>query len=213
MRLVQLGQRLATQVGQLRPCRPVRRVELIRALAALQAGESPTAETAAAEAEALSFPGARVLVVDDSEVNREVAGEALSRLGAAADFACEVRRAELVPDPGDETRYRTLCPDGTFVEIAPASWALVLSGPQDWATAGLSRLLFDHEGEELTVTVDAYGHTHTPTDAERVVQLTSFAQLYVGLTAEGAAPVSDTPGSDGGSVLGPVSSDSAAPQG
>ncbi|WP_245777304.1 EAL domain-containing protein [Brevundimonas viscosa] len=66
---------------------PVRRVELIRALAALQAGESPTAETAAAEAEALSFPGARVLVVDDSEVNREVAGEALSRLGAAADFA------------------------------------------------------------------------------------------------------------------------------
>jgi Flp pilus assembly protein CpaB len=52
-----------------------------------------------------------------------------------------------------------------------------------------------------------------PTDAERVVQLTSFAQLYVGLTAEGAAPVTDTPGSDGGSVLGPVSSDSAAPQG
>jgi Flp pilus assembly protein CpaB len=52
-----------------------------------------------------------------------------------------------------------------------------------------------------------------PTDAERVVQLTSFAQLYVGLTADGAAPVTDTPGSDGGSVLGPVSSDSAAPQG
>lgn len=52
-----------------------------------------------------------------------------------------------------------------------------------------------------------------PTDAERVVQLTSFAQLYVGLTAEGAGPVPDTPGTDGGSVLGPVSSDSAAPQG
>ncbi len=66
---------------------PVRRVELIRALAALQAGESPTAETSGAEADALSFPGARVLVVDDSEVNREVAGEALSQLGVAADFA------------------------------------------------------------------------------------------------------------------------------
>lgn len=52
-----------------------------------------------------------------------------------------------------------------------------------------------------------------PADAERVVQLMSFAQLYVGLTADGAAPVPDTPGSDGGSVLGPVSSDSAAPQG
>lgn len=53
----------------------------------------------------------------------------------------------------------------------------------------------------------------SPTDAERVVQLTSFAQLYLSLTADGASPVSDTPGSDGGSVLGPVSSDSAAPQG
>ena len=66
---------------------PVRRLELIRALAALQAGESPGATKANAGAEALTFPGARVLVVDDSEVNREVAGEALSRLGAAADFA------------------------------------------------------------------------------------------------------------------------------
>lgn len=52
-----------------------------------------------------------------------------------------------------------------------------------------------------------------PTDAERLIQLTSFAGAYVSLTAEGAAPVPDTPGSDGGSVLGPVSSDSAAPQG
>ena len=51
-----------------------------------------------------------------------------------------------------------------------------------------------------------------PSDAERVVQLTSFAQLYVSLTAEGAPPVSDTPGSDGGTVVGPISSDSAAPQ-
>lgn len=52
-----------------------------------------------------------------------------------------------------------------------------------------------------------------PTDAERLIQVTSFAGAYVSLTADGAAPVPDTPGSDGGSVLGPVSSDSAAPQG
>lgn len=52
-----------------------------------------------------------------------------------------------------------------------------------------------------------------PTDAERLIQVTSFAGAYVSLTAEGAAPVADTPGSDGGTVLGPVSSDSAAPQG
>jgi len=35
----------------------------------------------------LQFPGARVLVVDDSEVNREVAAEALARLGAEVDLA------------------------------------------------------------------------------------------------------------------------------
>jgi len=52
-----------------------------------------------------------------------------------------------------------------------------------------------------------------PTDAERVMQVSQFAQLYFSLTAEGAAPASDTPGADGSSVLDPVSSDSAAPQG
>jgi len=52
-----------------------------------------------------------------------------------------------------------------------------------------------------------------PTDAERVVQVSQFAQLYVSLTADGAAPAGDTPGADGGSVLDPVSSDSAAPRG
>jgi len=52
-----------------------------------------------------------------------------------------------------------------------------------------------------------------PTDAERVVQVSSFAQLYVSLTAEGAAPAGDTPGSDGRTVLDPVSADSAAPRG
>ena len=52
-----------------------------------------------------------------------------------------------------------------------------------------------------------------PADAERLIQVTSFAGAYVSLTAEGASPAPDTEGSDGGTVLGPVSSDSAAPQG
>jgi signal transduction histidine kinase/EAL domain-containing protein (putative c-di-GMP-specific phosphodiesterase class I)/CheY-like chemotaxis protein len=66
---------------------PVRRAELIAALAAVQAGQSPDEAAARTDVEALSFPGVRVLVVDDSEVNREVAGEALARLGAVVDFA------------------------------------------------------------------------------------------------------------------------------
>lgn len=50
-----------------------------------------------------------------------------------------------------------------------------------------------------------------PADAERIVQVSNFAQLYFSLTADDAAPAGDTPGSDGGSVNGPVSADSAAP--
>ncbi len=52
-----------------------------------------------------------------------------------------------------------------------------------------------------------------PADAERVVQVSTFAQLYFSLTAEDAPPAGETPGSDGGNVNGPVSADSAAPEG
>ena len=65
---------------------PFRRRDLCALLQQLQAGEplsDPQGEAATAgAAEALpAFAGARVLVADDSAVNREVAQEALSRLG------------------------------------------------------------------------------------------------------------------------------------
>ncbi|MCS6625280.1 EAL domain-containing protein [Roseibacterium beibuensis] len=67
---------------------PLRRADLIRALARMQAGEAPTADIDAAHGRLeVSFPGARVLVVDDSEVNREVAAQALERLGVDVAFA------------------------------------------------------------------------------------------------------------------------------
>ncbi len=87
----------------------------------------------------------------------------------------------------------------------------------------------DQEGRSTTATTTPEGQTTVgraadgapltyllalrPTDAERMMQVSSFGALYVSLTAEGAPPVSDTPGSDGGTVVGPVSSDSAASQG
>lgn len=52
----------------------------------------------------------------------------------------------------------------------------------------------------------------TPTDAERIVQLTSFADLYLSLTADDAPNTGDTPGVGGDNVNGPTSADSAAPQ-
>lgn len=51
-----------------------------------------------------------------------------------------------------------------------------------------------------------------PTDVERVVQATSFADLYLSLTAENAPNVNDTPGVAGDTVTAPVSADSAAPR-
>ena len=52
-----------------------------------------------------------------------------------------------------------------------------------------------------------------PADAERIIQLTSFAELYLSLTAEEAPNVGDTPGVTGENVIGPVSADSAARRG
>ncbi len=67
---------------------PVQRRDLSVLLAALQDGQplrrARTAGTASPES--LQFPGLRVLVADDSEVNREVADAALRRFGIAARF-------------------------------------------------------------------------------------------------------------------------------
>ena len=62
---------------------PVRRREIAALLAQLAAGERLTGEAVdAVQAQALErFDGYRVLVADDSDVNREVATEALARLG------------------------------------------------------------------------------------------------------------------------------------
>jgi EAL domain-containing protein (putative c-di-GMP-specific phosphodiesterase class I)/signal transduction histidine kinase/CheY-like chemotaxis protein len=70
---------------------PLRRRELAAALAQLAAG-APLAEAldaaARPESESLpSFAGRKILVADDSPVNREVALEALSRLGCAVTLA------------------------------------------------------------------------------------------------------------------------------
>ena len=51
-----------------------------------------------------------------------------------------------------------------------------------------------------------------PTDVERIVQVTSFADLYLSLTAENAPPVAETPGVGGESVNARASADSAAPR-
>jgi EAL domain-containing protein (putative c-di-GMP-specific phosphodiesterase class I)/signal transduction histidine kinase/CheY-like chemotaxis protein len=74
---------------------PVRRQDLVRLLDAWRQGQ-PLAQALDAGLEAdhretATFGGRRVLVVDDSAVNREVAMEALARLGVAASLANDGR--------------------------------------------------------------------------------------------------------------------------
>ena len=40
----------------------------------------------------------------------------------------------------------------TFTDVATATWTVNLSGAQDWSATGLSRFLFEHEGEEVDFT-------------------------------------------------------------
>ena len=70
--------------------KPVRRCDVMALAGQIRAGE-PLAihESAAGAFPAMTFTGARVLVVDDSEVNREVASEALQQLGVTPSLAAD----------------------------------------------------------------------------------------------------------------------------
>ncbi|MDI7773905.1 EAL domain-containing protein [Asticcacaulis sp. EMRT-3] len=74
--------------------RPIRHGELDQLLKRAASGDALTAPSAGSHAGVVtSYPQARVLVVDDGEVNREVALEALSRFGIAARTARDGREA------------------------------------------------------------------------------------------------------------------------
>ena len=67
---------------------PVRRCDVVTLAGQIGTGEALALHEAVAGAfSTLQYPGARVLVVDDSEVNREVASEALQRLGVVPTLA------------------------------------------------------------------------------------------------------------------------------
>lgn len=119
--------------------------------------------------------------------------------GTFAQYACQVKRAELVPEPGEEVTYRTLCDAGSWSDVGPTTWTLELEGAQGWDTTdGLARFLFDHEGELLAGELDQYGETHTPTAAEPGMSFTvralptgyggevdSYAEFDIALPVQG----------------------------
>jgi EAL domain-containing protein (putative c-di-GMP-specific phosphodiesterase class I)/signal transduction histidine kinase/CheY-like chemotaxis protein len=97
---------------------PFRRRELEDILHAWAAGQ-PLAEAVEQRVETErgslpSFAGARVLVADDSAVNREVALEALSRLNITAQVACDGRQAV---DAVAAERFDLVLMDGSMPEL------------------------------------------------------------------------------------------------
>ena len=96
---------------------PFRRRDLKALLAQRQAGapisEVKPEQTAASEA-IPQFHGAHVLVADDSAVNREVALEALSRLGVTADVAVDGVKAVEAVKAG---RFDLILMDGSMPEL------------------------------------------------------------------------------------------------
>ncbi|WGM32585.1 Sensor histidine kinase RcsC [Brevundimonas sp. NIBR11] len=95
--------------------RPVRQSDLFDVLDQLSKGERPRLRQASAVVEEeIIFPGARVLVVDDSEVNREVAREALLQLGVDPDDAVDgVQAVELLRNRA----YDLVLMDGSMPEL------------------------------------------------------------------------------------------------
>ncbi|HTI67035.1 MAG TPA: EAL domain-containing protein [Caulobacteraceae bacterium] len=98
---------------------PFRRGELEALLRQMQAGE--TLRDAATEAAGVKpgdalphFAGAHVLVADDSAVNREVAMEALSRLGARVSMVVDGRQAV---DKALSERFDLILMDGSMPEM------------------------------------------------------------------------------------------------
>jgi signal transduction histidine kinase/EAL domain-containing protein (putative c-di-GMP-specific phosphodiesterase class I)/CheY-like chemotaxis protein len=68
--------------------KPLRRHDLLQVLQQMHAGKRPSLDRLPSQSASYqTFPGARVLVVDDSEVNREVAVAALARFGVVVSLA------------------------------------------------------------------------------------------------------------------------------
>ena len=107
------------------------------------------------------FPNARVLVVDDGAVNREVAGEALKRLGIEADIACDGQEAVARVE---KTTYDLVLMDGSMpimdgyaatrairareaetgrarVAVVALTAHVVGAGAQAWRDAGMDGVL------------------------------------------------------------------------
>lgn len=122
----------------------------------------------------------------------------------AAGLATPIGGAEAAPLP----RTELLLTNVRVLDVDAQEGASFQTAEQTSSTGSTSGAETGRAADKSTLT---YLLALRPADAERLVQVSSFAQVYFSLTADDAPPAGDTPGSDATSVNGPVSSDSAAP--
>jgi hypothetical protein len=83
--------------------------------------------------------------------------------GTRVAYQCDVHTAEIVPEPGDEVTYSTLCAAGSYSSIGKTTYGLHVVAAQRWATDGLATFLWDHDGELADFQYQAHGDGVTPT--------------------------------------------------
>jgi hypothetical protein len=69
-------------------------------------------------------------------------------------FECQVQSWKLDPGIDDGDRMYSFCPDGAFIEETDPEPTLELKFFADWRSAGISRFLWDHSGEEAAFVLD-----------------------------------------------------------
>lgn len=72
-----------------------------------------------------------------------------------ADYECQITAWKINP-PGNIVgdKAYTMCPDGEYrEEVDPEDWTLELTWLTDWRAAGLNRVLWANQGEEVVFTL------------------------------------------------------------
>jgi hypothetical protein len=82
--------------------------------------------------------------------------------GTRAEFNCDLHTAEIVPSPGDDVTYQTLCPDGTHSQVGATTYALHIVAGQQWAADGLAAFLWINDGESAEFQYQAHGEGVVP---------------------------------------------------
>jgi hypothetical protein len=80
-------------------------------------------------------------------------------------FNCDVHTTEVVATPGDDVSYQTLCPTGSFSNRGKSTYALHIVAAQDWSSTGLARFLWDNDGAQAEVQLQAHGAAIIPPTA------------------------------------------------